>query len=463
MPTTKALPVKDLTLDPKNYRTVPQKNEAAAIHALIAIDTEWFWALMESLLDDGYLPTENILVLDGTKKIVKEGNRRIAALKIIHGLVKANQFSLPENLTEKIGGLTKAWKANNASVPCAIYSLSEASAVDKIVTLTHGKGEKAGRAKWKAVARARHARDMNGSSEPALDLLEKYLVAGKNLSQMQAERWAGDFPLTVVDEAVKRLASRLGHKSAKDLSLAYPTKVQGFKTAFDKLLHAIGTEVIGFKEIRSDKVDFAVGFGFPPLQGTTTSGGSGTTGSTAAAASGTNAASNSQSATASTTQKPAALALNDPKSLSKTLAAFTPVGANRGKVVALLIELRKLKLEDHPYAFTFLLRSMFEISAKAYCLDHKASGGPSATKSDGTDVTLANLLRDIVKHLTANMTDKAKLKVLHGALTEIASANGFLSVTSMNQLVHNPQFSIKPSDISIVFNNVFPLLEEMNK
>jgi len=44
---------------------------------------------MESLLDDGYSPTENIIVLDNTDHlVVKEGNRRIAALKLILGLHK---------------------------------------------------------------------------------------------------------------------------------------------------------------------------------------------------------------------------------------------------------------------------------------------------------------------------------------------------------------------------------------
>lgn len=38
---------------------------------------------MESLLDDGYLPTENIIVLESPdgKMVVREGNRRVASLK----------------------------------------------------------------------------------------------------------------------------------------------------------------------------------------------------------------------------------------------------------------------------------------------------------------------------------------------------------------------------------------------
>ena len=52
MPITKILPIKQLKLDLSNFRTVPQESETDAIHAMISINPEWFWALTESLLDD---------------------------------------------------------------------------------------------------------------------------------------------------------------------------------------------------------------------------------------------------------------------------------------------------------------------------------------------------------------------------------------------------------------------------
>ncbi|KDP84678.1 hypothetical protein CF70_017825 [Cupriavidus sp. SK-3] len=146
----------------------------------------------------------------------------------------------------------------------------------------------------------------------------------------------------------------------------------------------------------------------------------------------------------------------------RLLKQMKPAGHNRNKVVALRDEARRLKLDKNPIAFCFLLRSMFEISAKAYCDDHKSSGGPSTKKSNGDDKALAQLLRDIAGHLTQNNSDKAMVKVLHGAMAELGRSDGFLSVTSMNQLVHNPSFMISPADIALLFGNIFPLLEAMN-
>jgi hypothetical protein len=182
MPETKLVPVKDLALDRANYRTVPQANEAAAVEAMISTSPDRFWALTESLLQDGYLPTESIIVLraDSTADlIVKEGNRRVAALKLIHGLLPIGALAVPDSIVKQIGSVSSGWRQDNESVPCTIYNSSDASKVDRIVTLAHGKGEKAGRDQWNAVARARHNRDANAASEPALDLLEKYLAQGE--------------------------------------------------------------------------------------------------------------------------------------------------------------------------------------------------------------------------------------------------------------------------------------------
>lgn len=108
MSTTKQLKIKDLGLDLNNYRTVAQNNEVDAIKAMITISPDYFWGLMKSLLEDGYLPTENIIVLNDKKtNLVKEGNRRIAALKIIHGYINSNNFDLPSAIEKQIKSLSQ--------------------------------------------------------------------------------------------------------------------------------------------------------------------------------------------------------------------------------------------------------------------------------------------------------------------------------------------------------------------
>lgn len=487
MPETGLVAVKKLVLDVRNYRTVAQPSEHAAIHALIALDPEYFWGLMESLIDDGYLPTENIIVLrQGKQLVVKEGNRRIAALKIIHGLVSADDFDLPDEISESIAALSSAWKKTNASVPCNTYDAGDKEIVDRIVSLTHGKGEKAGRRLWNAVARARHSRDEGGIPQPPLDLLEAFLKSAKKITPEQAERWAGKYNLTVLEEALKRLAVRLGYKSAPELAKAYP-KIKN-KASFDELLVDIGLEQTGFKEVRAE--GFGTKYGMPPptpqqpAPGATggapngppagstgpggssgptgappSSGGGGTSGPTGPA--GNPNAPGGTGAAPPTAKPPVAHPAGDPKAVAAILKKFKPKGSGREKVATLLKELKSLDIEATPHAFCFVLRSMFEISAKAYCDDH-AAAGLIATEASGGDKKLAKLLKEIVNHLTANNQDTAKVKLLQGASTELANPTSILSITSLNQLVHSPHYVVSGSNVCLTFKNVFPLLAATN-
>ena len=484
---TQLLPVQDLAIDLNNYRTVAQKGELEAAKAMISISPDYFWGLMESLLEDGYLPTENIIVLESSSGImnVKEGNRRVASLKIMFGLIEQNELALPLQIVNRISVLSSEWLKDNASVPCTIYKESEADVVDRIVAHTHGKGSKAGRDVWEAVARARHNRDKNGASEIALDLLEKYLEDGTNLTQEQKTRWAGRYNLTVLDEAIKKIALRFGVTSSPELVRQYP-RIQ-FKSSLDDIVHAIGMESLTFPAIRGS-LDFALRFGVPPLAAATgenasnnNAGGDGENASTQVVGSETgaqnkNGGKKSNSADinngakgtsadeiTSNSKQSSAMATTDERSVRKSLRGLRLFGQNRAKVETLRKEMLKLKLQDNPIAFCFLLRSMFEISAKAYCQDHiSESNAPTATKNDGNDKILADVLGEIVKHLTQNNNDKQMVRLLHGPLTEIQRKDDILSVTSMNQLVHNPSFTILPGDIPTLFSNIFPLLEKMN-
>lgn len=456
-------PVKKLALDLKNFRTVHQKNEIQAIQAMISISPDKFWGLTESLIDDGFLPTENIIVLRAKTQrstlVVKEGNRRVAALKLIHGIIQIEDYNAPDDILRKISQLSASWKRDNKSIPCTIFPPEDAAIVDRIVRLAHGKGEKAGRDQWNAVARARHNRDFNGQSETALDLLEKYLSTATNHSREQAERWAGDYPLTVLDEAVKKIATRLDATNGPALAKKYP-KISN-RIALDKIIKDIGSEIITFKILRAGS-DFAIRYGLraadkpsPNIPNAT---------SLSPHSSGKSASDTTVDSHKNSPQpkKPVALAINDPKTVMRLLRKFSPRGHGREKVASLLEEILHLKLDRNPIAFCFLLRSAFEISAKAYCADHTASNGPSLKKSNGEDKHLVDLLRDITNHLTSNKTNREMMKTLHGAMTELARADSILSVTSMNQLVHNPRFSITPNDIASLFGKIFPLLEEMN-
>ncbi len=138
-------------------------------------------------------------------------------------------------------------------------------------------------------------------------------------------------------------------------------------------------------------------------------------------------------------------------------------GPNRDKIQSLKIELGKLKLNANPMAICFLLRSMFELSAKAYCDDHKASGLTSFDNQKNVDKVLVKLLRELCLHMTQNGADKEMERMLNGAMAELGKKDGLLSTTAMNQLVHNLNYVILPSEVPLIFGRIFPLLDQLNK
>ena len=467
-------------MDLLNFRTMPQRSERAAIKALIDLKTERFWALMESLIQDGYHPTENIIVLlkDG-KNIVKEGNRRIASMKLILGL--ATGIELPDHIKTLILGISADWKKQNSSVPCAVYPDIEIEVVDAIVSRTHGYDEKAARLQWETVARVRHSRDYAKTSEPALDLLEKFIKHGRTATENQKATWAGVYPLTILEEAVKRLAPCIGYQKSTDLVDEYPKQ---HATMIDKIVFDIGRDALSFKHIRSSTPFWGDQYGFKavdsakssnslsagsvPLSGNNgpvlSSSAPGKSPSSNPAASGVAISSPAGTPTSGKNKAILALPLNDPKSVKRKIKSFRIKGGDgRDKIETLRQELLVLKLQRHPHAFCFVLRSMFELSGKAYCAEFKASGGPNTHDRNGKDRPLAELLDLVSQHILAQSPqDNHKKKLLHGALAVLSHNDSLLSVTSMNQLVHNPNFSVTPGDIAVLFHNIFPLLEAMN-
>jgi hypothetical protein len=458
MPEQQSVEVSRLALDLNNFRTVPQNSEERALQAILQINPDWFWSLVESLIKSGYLPTENILVLRESPGhlVVKEGNRRIGALKLLLGLFDPVSLNTPGHIRQEISSLSTSWRLENSAVPCTVYSTSEVQIVDRIVSLAHGKGERAGRALWTAVARARHNRDKEGTPEPALDLLECYLQEGRNCTQEQQDRWSGDYHLTVLHEAMKKISVKIGGSAARALFQQYPNTE--CRAELEKLLLKIGNGDLGFKGLRLgilDQYRFIPAPGAPGAPRPPGSGGGANEGEDSPADKKDPEAAPKPGTDIHDPAKPT----GTPLAVRQLLQSLGISGANRQKIAALREEGLKLNIRATPLAFCFVVRGLFELSAKTYCESHVPA--KKWQRSDGKDKPLIEMLRCITHQIVESEGEAAKRR-LHGALTELANPEGLLSVTSLNQLIHNPSFSCHSHDICTTFGRIFPLLAEMN-
>lgn len=469
--------VEDLQLDPNNFRTTPQKNESDAFNAIINIKPAYVWGLMHSILDDGYLPTENIIVIqDGDKSIVKEGNRRIGCIKVLLGHLKV-KTPLPDDIKAKLDMLTEEELNALRVLPCNVYSANDVDIVDRIIARTHGKSENAGRDKWEAMATARHNK-AHGGKEPSFELVEKFLKQATHLSHDEKEVWGGTYPVTVLEELLKKriVVNWFGASTAQELADLYPDSVKQ-KGALDEILTGIGEEEIRFKTIR-DAASYnkllsrysitEVELEKPAGKASVSQGDAESTASDAAE----ETVAGKETATTTTKKaKPAerAKATDDPANVKRYLRNLKVRGEGLDKVEAIRREMLVAAPDSAALAFCYLLRSMLEIGAKNF-IDTNPELGLSYIK-DGREKSLMEVLKNIIDKVAPKVTnadtstpdEKNAKKLMHnrmkGAKIAITSETSYLSIDAMNSLVHHGRFDIPVKDLCKEFFNLTPLID----
>jgi hypothetical protein len=117
----KRLPVRDLDLDPLNPRLVVPASASQTDLVTLLYEEESLDELVPSFLENGYFEEEPLVVVpQGKRHTVVEGNRRLAALKLL----------LEPTLRRRVRAtdwpkLTSAQKNALEVVPCVIYSRRE--------------------------------------------------------------------------------------------------------------------------------------------------------------------------------------------------------------------------------------------------------------------------------------------------------------------------------------------------
>jgi len=461
--TSKALSIKKLSLDLPNYRTVKQKSERGALEALVEINDRPFWALTRSLLTHGYMPTEQIVVQKQSNKyVVKEGNRRVAAMKLILGLLKSPNVSVPTDIVDQISRLNPAIKKSLSSAPCLVFRANQTKEVDQIITRIHGKSLGEGRVRWEAIAIARHDRDVNKNSQPVLDILESFLNSSTECTKNESSAWTGDYPLSVLAEALTGVVRRLRFESLSDLHSKYPSnkKVKNF---IDRIIVDVGRKILTFPKIRDKQSEFGALYGLPPITKPTPSPRALQELNVFPSPNGQESSKGSKfSASPSVPVTAASRASN---SVASILRNFHPRVTGSEKLVTLSGELKTLNLNKCPHAFCYLLRSMFEISAKLYIERNRKRSQLRTHDEDGKELSLKDKLNQVIKHMVKfNPRDDDMLKKrLYSAQSVINDKFSILSVRSLNELVHNTHFITSADHIRSVLHNVMPLLEEMNR
>ncbi|UWQ46752.1 hypothetical protein PNH50_05000 [Leisingera aquaemixtae] len=171
----KEISVNDLIVNPNNDRHGATPTEDTAINWLFENKPKEMKELALRICNAGRIFDAPLVVLEGRKYLVKDGNRRVTCLKLIHNPARA-----PKKFSNFFHDLHKSFrKTISRTVTCQVEK--DFTVADEIIGLRHnGTQRGAGQLMWGAREKANHANRTSGKSDYEWpQLVERYLIERK--------------------------------------------------------------------------------------------------------------------------------------------------------------------------------------------------------------------------------------------------------------------------------------------
>jgi hypothetical protein len=137
------LPIEDLLLDLDNPRLRTVATQSEALEAIVRLSIRHFRTMMQSIHQHGLDPGDSFYVLDLTEEsdgyIVVDGNRRLAALKVLSEPAVLQSTKLPETTIKQLTKAAAGFERSTVEpISCVVFE-SRADADDWILR-RHGRG-----------------------------------------------------------------------------------------------------------------------------------------------------------------------------------------------------------------------------------------------------------------------------------------------------------------------------------
>jgi hypothetical protein len=418
------LTIDQLLLDTENPRIGDASSQHDALQRILDDQEEKLFELAQSIVADGMNPLDRLLVLRENKAsnrfVALEGNRRVAALKILANPVVLTGLNLKPALQKRLEELAQNF--NKARVePLDGYEAVSREAGASWIHLRHtGENEGRGVVGWSGHAAARFR-----GTDPGLQALE-FVRAYGNLTDSQKEATGNSFPITTLDrllatpdvrkrigveiknrklysalppeELIKPLRRivldlaqktvRVGQLMKKDQQLDYLEK---FKKS-DKPNLSKRALVRAIENIRETEFK-----GKPPR--------------------------------VKDRKKP------DPSDRRVLIPRGAKLNVTDNKTAEIVKELRRLRVDDAPHANAVLLRVLLELSVDHYMDSNKLPLRFTDPKGNKRDKTLKNKTQEVIAHLLTQ--GGAERKHFLGVERGLNDSKSPLFIDLLHAYVHN--------------------------
>lgn len=384
--------INDINVDEKNPRLEPANSQKEAINSIMEDQGDKLISLIKHISENGLNPTARILVFKENGKLIDgDGNRRVAAIKIVHTLNLLDD----EIWIRKIGKI----KVNIANFPneieCAVFENRNKARV--WIRLNHdGQGDGEGTIPWSSTAKDR----FNNINSIGTQFIENYVDAGKR----------SRYQKTTMDRF-------FGSKFIKE---KLNINLQDGKITFgdvedDKTKTLIGAlESIKVSEVYDNKK--ITEFYNDKLQN--------------------NNQPNKPGESASQV-KPGRPSTNAQKGV---IPRDLTLEIKCQKTNNIFNELKKIQVEQFPNASAILLRAFLELSVDYYIAKTK--------KNIPKDMKLLGRLQKIYKEMDLSKDEKKVLDIITSNKNNPAHTN------VLNSYIHNKNHHPDPDSIKIAFDNL---------
>lgn len=482
--TAKSIPIDDLRLDIKNPRIAEASSQRDALQKIVNDQDIKLVALAESIVEDGLNPMDRFLVIpseyEPNKYIVLEGNRRLAALKILRNPTVLTGMQVRGTVKKRFEDLAFTFDRDELSDADCFDIVAREDAAMWINQRHTGENEGRGIVDWSGLASARFR-----GNDPALQALDFVSMRG-DLTEEERAKIAKRFPITTLDRLLSTPAVRaivgVDIKSGKLLSgLPFVELMKPLQRMVRDL--ASGAVTVTNLKRQPQMVAYASGLGddlpdlstafssmqpiediLPPASsvgggassGTSTAGGSSTNGGNTGHGSGgaggsTGTGGSSAAANPGTKKKSAS---RGPGLIPRACV----LRVSNTKIAEVTKELRTLPVKTYPHAISVLFRVFLELSVDEYLKQHGISLTLTVQGGRMTDKKLAKKVEEAVQHM---VSAGAPAKEFTGITKALSEKHNPLHPDTLHAYVHNAFYSPTERDLTVAWDNAQPFFQRL--
>jgi hypothetical protein len=422
------IPVGQLLLDVENPRHEPVRSQRDAIAAVISGQRQRLVVLANDIAQNGLSPIDRMLVVkSGRNFVVVEGNRRLAAIKLLAnpGLAAG---------TPVAAAISRV--ASNATLPAKVdcsVAPSRADAEHWLELRHTGMGEGAGIVPWNTLAKHRFSHKPGTQAAKAIAFLEALAEGYPNNDVIQelvvavAEKRLTTLGRLVADPSFKQ---HVGMREGADGTLAFHYPAKDLQDTLETVLGDIGSDVsVSQLKSKSQRTDYLKSVPRP---------------SASKRVAKAQPLSKAPATAKSTGSKKRTRRQSKPQKPFKHLD-LSKLGMRTDNIVR---EFAGLDVDKFPNASAVLARVILELSVDRFI----------AKKNLSNSGNLKNRIKRCLHKVDPTDKDATFQAVRQG----LSDGTSFYAVSTLHGYVHNPHFHPDGSAIRSIAANLEPFLQALN-